>query len=204
MLHSKRLDTLELFSDDLKTSWQSLKLCSLWCVWETDKGWKKVLVWQKTLFIKGYLHFHTHTLAQTHTPTLLNGHIIHSSLKLNFWTRTHTHTHNISTDIHTSLKTPRDAHKKTRVSNIWDLESFACSVVFLCVHVCLYVHNTSVSEPCRVTLIHIPVTRPVPLFIYIHELRLVWEDFSNCCYTLDSSLSIIVTHLYGFSHQWEI
>lgn len=196
MLHSKRLDTLELFSDDLKTSWQSLKLCSLWCVWETDKGWKKVLVWQKTLFIKGYLHFHTHTL--------LNGHIIHSSLKLNFWTRTHTHTHNISTDIHTSLKTPRDAHKKTRVSNIWDLESFACSVVFLCVHVCLYVHNTSVSEPCRVTLIHIPVTRPVPLFIYIHELRLVWEDFNNCCYTLDSSLSIIVTHLYGFSHQWEI
>lgn len=196
MLHSKRLDTLELFSDDLKTSWQSLKLCSLWCVWETDKGWKKVLVWQKTLFIKGYLHFHTHTL--------LNGHIIHSSLKLNFWTRTHTHTHNISTDIHTSLKTPRDAHKKTRVSNIWDLESFACSVVFLCVHVCLYVHNTSVSEPCRVTLIHIPVTRPVPLFIYIHELRLVWEDFSNCCYTLDSSLSIIVTNLYGFSHQWEI
>lgn len=196
MLHSKRLDTLELFSDDLKTSWQSLKLCSLWCVWETDKGWKKVLVWQKTLFIKGYLHFHTHTL--------LNGHIIHSSLKLNFWTRTHTHTHNISTDIHTSLKTPRDAHKKTRVSNIWDLESFACSIVFLCVHVCLYVHNTSVSEPCRVTLIHIPVTRPVPLFIYIHELRLVWEDFSNCCYTLDSSLSIIVTHLYGFSHQWEI
>lgn len=77
------------------------------------------------------------------------------------WTfeHVHTHTHNISTDIHTSLKTPRDAHKKTRVSNIWDLESFACSVVFLCVHVCLR------ALPCH-TNSYSRHTACAPVYIY--------------------------------------
>lgn len=45
--------------------------------------------------------------------------------------------------MHTSLKAPCDAHKKTHVSNIWELKSMLSS----CVHVCVYIfHETNLTQ----------------------------------------------------------
>lgn len=51
-------------------------------------------------------------------------------------------THHIAEHVHASVRlstAPCAAHKKTHVSNIWELKSRACSAVFLCVSVCLHV-----------------------------------------------------------------
>lgn len=117
-----------------------------------------------------------------------------SSLKLNFWTWTHTHMNHISTHIHTSLKASRAAHKTTHVSNIWELESSACSAVFLCVCVCVYMcirpaWPSNLAESCKSIF---PSHSLCPCaVIYIHT-ACVCESFRMCRWTLWIAWHVLV------------